>query len=179
MTLDPYTDADGYSIDNACAEAGVSRETRDRLAAYVGLLDRWRVRHNLIGPEERGRLFRRHIYDSLQLLSFVSPGATRVLDLGSGAGFPGLVLACALADRLGFEMSLVESNVKKASFLRAAAREAKAPVRVLNQRITDVSRETFDHVTARALAPLPRLFDHVTDFLSQEASAILLKGRDL
>ena len=170
------TDDDGFGPDDILGQIDVSRETMDRIKAVVNELDRWRVKHNLIGPEERSRLWRRHVLDSLQLISYRTGNDPSWLDLGSGAGFPALILACAFADK-GDLFTLVESNGKKASFLRAAIRSAGLNARVCNERIEDVSRETYEHVTARALADLSRLLDHAYLFLAPGASCIFLKGK--
>src|SRR3569833_3595184 len=105
----------------ALALMPVSRETRERLEAYVDLLLQWQAVTNLVAPSTLPALWTRHIADSLQLLDLV-PDARTFADLGSGGGFPGVVLACALADRPGVRIDLVERNVKKAAFLREALR---------------------------------------------------------
>src|SRR5437016_2968555 len=99
----------------------VSRETLERLDAFVALLLRWQHKTNLIAPSSVPVLWTRHIADSLQLLDVV-PGARNWIDLGSGAGFPGLILATALAGAPGAAVHLIESNAKKAAFLREAVR---------------------------------------------------------
>ena len=171
-----FCDDDGFGVQELDVNLDVSRETIERIKIVVQELDRWRVTHNLIGPEERKRLWRRHILDSLQLIKYRRKGGESWLDLGSGAGFPALILACATKEE-GDAFTLVESNGKKASFLRSAIRAADLNARVVNQRIEDVSRETYQHVTARALADLPRLLDHAYLFLAPEASCIFLKGK--
>src|SRR5215510_11851729 len=120
----------------AFALTPVSRETSQRLDRFVELLLRWQRTSNLIAPSTVSRLWTRHIADSLQLIA-LAPQARVWIDLGSGAGFPGLVLAIALAGTPGAVVHLVESNTKKAAFLRDAQRVTGAPVSVHLQRIED------------------------------------------
>ena len=135
----------------------VSRETSERLDRFVELLLTWQRRINLIAPSTIPQLWTRHIADSLQLLD-LAPDARVWVDLGSGGGFPGLVIACALAGRPGALVHLVESNAKKAAFLREArARHRCRRPRVHLQRIEDFAASfegPVDVVTARAVAPL-------------------------
>ena len=146
-----------------CAAAlGVSRETSDRLRAYVALLERWQARRNLIGPASAADVWRRHVLDSGQLAAFVPARARRLVDLGSGAGLPGLVLALTT----GIEADLVEANAAKAAFLVEAARATGAPARVHCARIEALAPWPSDVLTARALAPLPRLLDLAAPFLA-------------
>jgi 16S rRNA (guanine527-N7)-methyltransferase len=156
----------------------VSRETVERLDRYVDLLlDRQR-RINLIAPSTEPVLWTRHIADSLQLLA-LAPDARVWADLGSGAGFPGLVLACALADQLGALVHLVESNSKKAEFLREAVRAAEVPAVVHAVRAADFGRDApkdIGAVTARALAPLPKLLEAAYPLLKTGAVGVFPKG---
>lgn len=159
----------------------VSRETEDRLDAFVQLLLTWQARINLIAPSTIRRLWTRHIADSLQLLA-LAPSARCWVDLGSGGGFPGLVLACAIAEQPGAVVHLVESNTRKAAFLREVIRSLKIPAIVHCERIDDfVRRESPapDAVTARALAPLDRLFAMIAPLIRRGAFALLLKGQDV
>jgi 16S rRNA (guanine527-N7)-methyltransferase len=171
--------------EKALAMFDVSRETIARLDRFVGLLLTWQRRINLISPTTIPSLWTRHVADSLQLWDLVNapnekPGVW--LDLGSGGGFPGIVIACALADVPGARMHLIESNMKKASFLREAIRETNIPGIVHAARIETMSTTlgaTADYVTARALAPLPDLFEMIAPFLKKGAKALLPKGQDL
>jgi 16S rRNA (guanine527-N7)-methyltransferase len=175
----PATDEDGFGPEDVVRETGVSRETVARIRAYLAVLDDWRERINLIGPGEGRHLWRRHVLDSLQLLKEIFPTDLRLADLGSGAGFPGLVLACALADREGASVTLVEKSVRKSQFLEAAITAVGLPARVLNQRLEDPApKERFDVVTARALAPLPKLLGYAHGWLKPSGKALLMKGRD-
>ena len=163
----------------ALALTPVSRETLVRLDRFVTLLLDTQSHTNLIGPRSVAELWTRHIADSLQLLA-LAPQARVWLDLGSGGGFPGVVLACALADRPGSAVHLVESTGKKAAFLRKVCGELALRATVHHSRIEDLSLDVdADVITARALAPLPALLDYVAPFLKPGAQALLLKGQDV
>jgi 16S rRNA (guanine527-N7)-methyltransferase len=158
---------------------GVSRETGDRLRAYVAELERWQRVKNLVGPTTLDQVWTRHIADSAQLLR-LAPTARRWLDLGSGAGFPGLVIAILLGD--SGDVHLVESNGRKCAFLRAAIRATGAKAIVHESRIEAIVADfagQIDVVTARALAPLIRLLPMVKDLLRTGAMGIFPKGQDL
>jgi 16S rRNA (guanine527-N7)-methyltransferase len=159
----------------------VSRETVARLDRFAALLLEWQPRVNLIAPSTQATLWTRHIADSLQLLA-LAPTARIWADLGSGAGFPGLPIACALAEAGGGRIHLVEANAKKAAFLREAARAADAPVLVHCTRIeTFVQKppESIEAVTARAVAPLPDLLGMVYPLLKSGALGLFPKGQGL
>jgi 16S rRNA (guanine527-N7)-methyltransferase len=155
----------------------VSRETLSKISAYLGVLGQWRERINLIGPGEGKHVWRRHVLDSLQLLDLIGPAEREIADLGSGAGFPGLVLACALAERPGSSIALVEKSPRKSQFLEAAIQAVGLPAQVLTQRLEDRAPRKFDVVTARALAPLPRLLGYAHGWLKPSGKALLVKGR--
>jgi 16S rRNA (guanine527-N7)-methyltransferase len=158
------------------AEANVSRETIERLETYVSLLFRWQARMNLVGPGELDDLWRRHIWDSAQLATLASVSASVWADLGSGAGFPGLVLAVMLADRPGFRMHLVESNTRKAAFLRESVRITGAPVTIHAARAETLSPLEAEIITARALYPLPQLLDFFVRHRAPSGIALFPKG---
>lgn len=165
----------------ALALTPVSRETEARLDAYVDLLVQWQAKTNLVAPSTLPNLWTRHISDSLQVLS-IAPNATKWIDLGSGGGFPGLVLACALVDRTGAAIHLVERNAKKAAFLREALRVTGAPGVVHLADIEDsVDRisDPIDCVTARALAPLNQLIAFAEPWAARGAKLLFLKGQDI
>lgn len=165
----------------AIAGQNVSRETFRRLEQFVELLLRWQRSTNLIASSTLPRLWTRHVADSLQLLPLV-PDARTWADLGAGAGFPGLVIACALAETSGAEVHLIESNQKKASFLREAARSLSLPAIVHAQRIEDFATgntQAFDVITARALAPLDRLLGYAIPLLKTGAVGLFPKGQDV
>jgi 16S rRNA (guanine527-N7)-methyltransferase len=165
--------------ERALALTPVSRETLGRLDRFVELLLETQAHTNLIGSGTIPTLWTRHIADSLQLLDLALEAKTW-LDLGSGAGFPGLVLACVLADRPGAAVHLVESTGKKAAFLRTVAERLALPATVHHVRVEDFSPPvTADVIAARALAPLPKLFGYVAPFLDSGAQALLPKGQDV
>ncbi len=152
--------------------ARVSRETEVRLATFAGLVIRWNERINLVSRTDVAKLHARHILDAIQLVALMPPSLSRAVDLGSGAGFPGLILAIAS----GVHFDLIESDQRKAAFLREAARITAAPVKVHACRIETASVEPADLVTARALAPLPDLLPLAYRFLSDRGVALFPKG---
>jgi 16S rRNA (guanine527-N7)-methyltransferase len=150
----------------------VSRETLDRLHSYAALLEKWTAVINLIGSADRGDIWSRHVADSLRLLPLIPPGTTRGVDLGSGAGLPGLVLAIAS----GIPFDLIESDQRKAAFLQEAARITGAPVQVHAARIEVVDLAPAPLVTARALAPLNALLALAAPLLALGGTALFPKG---
>ena len=165
----------------AFALVPVSRETVARLDRFAALLLDWHGRMNLIAASTVPTLWTRHIADSLQLLA-IAPQARKWADLGSGGGFPGLPIACALAEQNSAEVHLIESNKKKAAFLREAVRVTGAPAVVHAERVADfaqASRGELDAVTARALAPLPELLSIAYPLLKRGALGLFPKGQDV
>jgi len=159
----------------------VSRETEARLDRYVDLLLEWQAKTNLVASSTLPNLWTRHIADSLQLLA-LAPAAKVWVDLGSGGGFPGVALACALAETSGATVHLVERNARKAAFLREALRVTSARGMVHLADIGDtVERITgpVDCVTARALAPLNQLIGFAEPVMRKGAKALFLKGQDV
>jgi len=160
--------------------APVSRETVERLDAFVALLLEWQAKTNLVASSTLPQLWSRHIADSLQLFS-IAPHIGTWIDLGSGGGFPGIVVACALSSVDG-EMHLIERNGKKAAFLREALRVTGAPGVVHPTEIADFV-DSFsapaDYITARALAPLKVLIDLSATLIASGATALFLKGQDV
>ena len=158
---------------------GVSRESLDRLQAYVALLESWQRRINLIGPSTTGAIWTRHILDAVQLLPLIPPGTKAIADLGAGAGIPGLILAIAG----GYEAHLYESNGKKAAFLGEAIRKTAYTAVVHPVRIETLAngRDLPDVqvVVARALAPLDQLLGHAAAFLDRGAIGLFHKGQDI
>ena len=171
------------SADRALAQklVPVSRETLARLDLLVGLLLEWQKTRNLIAASTIPQIWTRHVADSLQLLP-LAPEAKTWADLGSGGGFPGLVLACALAETSGAKIHLVESNGKKCTFLQAVIQAVGLPAEVHCRRIEDFI-PAFpgkpDVVTARALAPLPKLLTLAYPLLKRGAVGLFLKGQDV
>jgi 16S rRNA (guanine527-N7)-methyltransferase len=159
----------------------VSRETESRLDRYLDLLRQWQAKTNLVASSTLPHLWTRHVADSLQLLTF-APAARIWVDLGSGGGFPGVVLACALAEMEGTVVHLVERNSKKAAFLREALRITSSPGIVHADGIEDIVDSIegpIDCVTARALAPLHHLIGYAEPLVKRGAKALFLKGQDI
>jgi 16S rRNA (guanine527-N7)-methyltransferase len=178
VALSPELTADR---SRALALTPVSRETLDRLDRFVAVLLDWQQRMNLIASSTEPKLWTRHIADSLQLLA-LAPQARIWVDLGSGAGFPGVVLACALADIPGAHVHLVERSTKKAAFLREAVHVTGAPAEVHAVGLEDFV-ENFavpvDVVTARALAPLAALLTGTYPLLKTGTLGLFPKGQDV
>src|SRR5260370_18835724 len=179
----PKTPEQTTSPDKAAALAltPVSRETEARLDRYVDLLLEWQAKTNLVAPSTLPSLWTRHISDSLQLLT-LAPSAKIWADLGSGGGFPGVVLACALAETSGAMVHLVERNARKASFVRQALGVTGAPGMVHLANIGDTVDRIpgpIDCVTARAVAPLHQLIGFAEPLVRRGAKALFLKGQDV
>jgi 16S rRNA (guanine527-N7)-methyltransferase len=167
--------------DRALALTPVSRETAVRLDQFVAVLIAWQRRINLIAPSTESKLWTRHVADSLQLLA-LAPQARIWADLGSGGGFPGLAIACALTEVAGARMHLVESNQKKAAFLREAVRATGCPAIVHAIRIEDFVEtppEGLEVMTVRALAPLAELLATAYQLLKRGAVGVFPKGQDV
>jgi 16S rRNA (guanine527-N7)-methyltransferase len=162
---------------------GVSRETLGRLETYADLLRRWQAKINLVSPGTLSEIWHRHFADSAQLYALGPSGAGTWVDLGSGAGFPGLVLAILAAERGETRHVLVESDTRKAAFLREVARSVSVAVDIVASRIE--SESTFARVasvscvTARALAPLPRLLSYSAPYFASSTVGLFLKGREV
>ncbi|HEX6443387.1 MAG TPA: 16S rRNA (guanine(527)-N(7))-methyltransferase RsmG [Stellaceae bacterium] len=154
------------------AETGVSRETLARLEGYSALLARWNERINLVARDSLRDPWRRHLLDSAQLLPLIPAGARSLVDLGSGAGFPGLVLAILGVPGVG----LIEADSRKCAFLREAARIAAAPVAIHNTRIEALPPRPVDVVTARGCASLDRLLVMAQGLVGPHTSCLFLKG---
>ena len=163
-----------FTVDAQPTDAapGVSRETLDRLHAYADLLAKWTAVINLVAAADRPHIWSRHVEDSLRLLPLIPPGTARGIDLGSGAGLPGLVLAIAA----GIPFDLIESDRRKAAFLMEAARATGAPVQVHCCRIEAAAIPPAPLVTARALAPLPALLALAAPLLAPGGTALFPKG---
>lgn len=157
----------------------VSRETLERLKLYVALLENWNSRHNLVSAASLHEVWRRHIWDSAQLFDLVPTNAESLVDLGSGAGFPGLILSTLFRDRPGFRTVLFEATRKKTDFLTAAAERLGVSVEIRNSRIEQAKPERFDIVTARACAPLSRLLSYAQAFQAPRTVNLFLKGQSV
>lgn len=159
----------------------VSHETLAQLKTYETLLRQWQKAMNLVAPATLDELWSRHFADSAQLVD-LAPDAVNWLDLGSGAGFPGLVIAIMTANHQNRSVHLVESNSRKCAFLQEVARRTGVSVRIHEGRIDDIARGgrvgEIDVVTARALAPLSRLLELAERFFSERTIGLFLKGRE-
>lgn len=173
--MSPEPDA---AVMDALAGLGVSRETQGLLRTYVDQLSHWQRTTNLVAPSTLREIWTRHILDSAQLLEFASPGQTW-LDLGSGGGLPGLVLACQFKP-MGGAIHLVESNAKKAAFLRHVTTVLAVPARIHLSRIEQAlpGMPPPDVVTARALAPLTQLIGYTKELLKSGTVGLFPKGKD-
>lgn len=145
-----------------------------QLALFVDLLLTWNRTLNLIGRADARTVWQRHVHDSLQLIPLMPPSVDRAIDLGSGAGFPGLILACST----GIHFDLVESDQRKAAFLREAARATQAPVTIHASRIEAVRIAPAQLITARALAPLPKLLSLAAPLMLPNAICLFPKGQN-
>lgn len=159
--------------------SSVSRETLARLKAYVSLLAEWNTRQNLVSENSLNDVWRRHIWDSAQLAALVPADAKSLIDLGSGAGFPALVLAAIFRERPDFRVVVTDSIAKKCRFLEAVVECLELNVEVRNGRIEDYPRETFDVITARACAPLKKLLGYAQHLMDKNTVCLFLKGQSV
>lgn len=164
-----------YTPQDFQRDTSVSRETLLRLEAYATLLIQWNPKINLVGPATLPDLWWRHMLDSAQLRDSIPAGARVAVDLGSGAGFPGLVLAI-MTD---LDVHLIESDTRKVAFLRESARTTKTEVTIHQQRIESVDSLKADVVTARACAPLTQLLKWAVPLMSPEAVGVFPKGQNV
>ena len=175
MTL-PQSRSRIVTPEDFAKQLNVSRETLAALSAYVALLEKWQPRINLISPASQPDIWQRHVFDSAQLLAHMPemrPDASRrILDIGSGAGFPGLVLAILGAGQL----QLVESDQRKSVFLQTVIRELRLSATVVNHRIESLSACYPDVITARALAPFPKLMQLIDAQIYPGLTCLFLKG---
>lgn len=167
--------AEALTPDQFRKLTGVSRETLKRLESYLALLHRWQRAINLVGESSLADPWRRHILDSAQLLRLFTPQPASIADLGSGAGFPGLVLAILGAG----EVHLIEADSRKCAFLREALRVTETLAVLHQERIEKITGLQADVVTARALAPLGRLIIYAQPLLKPQGVCIFLRGRGL
>jgi len=172
----------GADKARALALTPVSRETEARLDRFIDLLLTWQAKTNLVAPSTLPQLWTRHVADSLQLLPLAPPEVKVWVDFGSGGGFPAIPIACVLAERPGSQVHLVESNNKKAAFLREAVRALNLPAKIHAQRIEnfgDSFGDSADVVSARALAPLKTVCDQAVPLITRGAVGLFLKGQDV
>ncbi len=175
LAATPDTGAQGHGPEWFAETMGVSRETLDKLTVFVALLNEWQERKNLVSAASLGDVWRRHIFDSAQLFPLLDED-DEIVDLGSGAGFPGLILAI-----MGMQnVRLVESNHGKCAFLRAAAEATDSPVEIWTERLETLGKGALagvaDVVTARAVGPLTRLLPWIAPVIRPGGCALLLKG---
>ena len=174
---------DADNIDAVRAILPLDSAMEERFVRYVDLVRKWQPVKNLVAPSTLPDIWRRHVADGAQAFATL-PAARRWLDLGSGAGFPGLVTAILLANVEGGSVTLVESNGRKAAFLQTVVRELKLPARVLSERIESMPErfaetgDRFDAVSARALASLDKLFTYAEPWLTTGAKGVFHKGQD-
>lgn len=168
-----------FGPDDFQLASNVSRETLARLKLFVSLLEDWNRRHNLVSRSSLAAVWQRHVWDSAQLVDLIPPKAENLVDLGSGAGFPGVILAALLAERVQFRTVLYEATRKKCEFLAATAERMGLVLEVRGARIEDAPPEIFDVVTARACAPLPRLLLYAEPFQGQDTRNLFLKGQNV
>ena len=165
------------SPEEFAAACDVSRETLARLKAYAGLLEDWNARYNLVSATSLADVWHRHIWDSAQLVRYVPQTAKTLVDLGSGAGFPGLVLAELLRGKV--QVTLFEATGKKCRFLEAVRDRLGLDTIVRNSRIEEVPHARFDVITARACAPLDKLLSYAQHFAGHGSVCLFLKGQNL
>jgi 16S rRNA (guanine527-N7)-methyltransferase len=166
---------------NALKLTPVSRETAERLDRFVELFLRWQSAVQLVAKSTLPQLWTRHVADSLQLLD-LAKGAKVWADLGSGGGFPGVVLAIALKEKPGAQIHLIESDQRKAAFLREAVRALELPAMIHVKRIEEVTPSALPGlkaITARALAPMPALLQLAAPFLETGAKGLFMKGANV
>jgi len=164
-----------YTLSDCAADLVVSRETEDRFRLLGEHLIKWNERINLVSKTTLDDMWRRHFLDSGQLAAFIPSTARSLADLGSGAGFPGLVLA-AMTE---LDIHLIESDTRKAVFLREGARLIGRHITVHQKRIESLQGLAVDVVTARALAPIEKLLEYAEPLLKKDGIALFLKGNTL
>jgi 16S rRNA (guanine527-N7)-methyltransferase len=153
----------------------ISRETISKLDRYAELLKEWNQKFNLIADSTFPIIWQRHFLDSAQMMKYIPEGAQTLADLGSGAGFPGMVLSI-----MGFpKVHLIESIGKKANFLREVVKQLGLNADVHQMRIESLHKFTFDVITARALKPLPQLLKYAKPLMKKESVGLFLKGKQV
>ncbi len=153
----------------------VSRETIEKLEIYISLLQQWNKKINLVSQQGMDQVWKRHVYDSFQLIRYLDSSIKSIADLGSGGGFPGLILALST----DIPVILIESDMRKTIFLREVLRQTKTQATVLCQRIENVNAISVDVVTARALTSLTQLLEFSKNILNKNGYCLFLKGRSV
>jgi 16S rRNA (guanine527-N7)-methyltransferase len=175
----PGRPAEDFGPEEFAACASVSRETLKLLTLYAAMLEDWNARQNLVSEASLQSMWRRHFWDSAQLVKFIPKQAKSLVDLGTGAGFPGLVLAALKRDDPEFKIVLYEATAKKCRFLEAVAERLALVVDIRQGRIEDSPRQIFDVITARACAPLSKLLAYAQRFWGKDTVAVFLKGQNV
>lgn len=164
-------------VQSSLTKHNVSRETLDRLEAFVLLLEKWNPKINLVSKSTLPDVWQRHVLDSAQLHPFIGKKVCTLVDIGSGGGFPGLVLAALLNEtHPGLSVSMIESDRRKCAFLRTALAEMGVSAEVYPERVEALPPRNADLLTSRALAPLTKLLGFAERHLSQDGQALFLKG---
>lgn len=161
------------------SDYGVSRETIERFQAYQAILAKWAPRINLVGASTLGAFWDRHILDSAQILPLARREARSWVDFGSGAGFPGLVIAALVQSLDGAQVTLIEASAKRCAFLREAARAMQVPVEIVNAKLENVLPHPVDIITARAFTALDRLLDYAEPWQGPKTQALFPKGEEV
>ena len=169
--------AEDASRDAILAEIGADADMAAKLDSYVRILEEWQQNLSLIVPGTLPHIWQRHIMDSAQLMPFIKPETGAIMDVGSGAGFPGLVLAILYGERLQRQIQLVESDGRKCRFLKAVANETGANVRVTHKRIEDLIANWPATITARAVAPLDKLLNWTSKQHHPGLTCVFMKGK--
>lgn len=167
------------SAEEACDQLNVSRETKKRLEIYVAMLKKWQQSINLVSTTTLDDVWRRHIVDSGQVFRHLSKPHGHIMDIGSGAGLPGMILAIMGAGDAETPVSLVESDERKCAFLAVVARECGITVKVRNRRLEQLDPFLPDSITARALAPLDRLLTWTETQHHPDLECLFLKGEQV
>lgn len=165
---------DGY-MKNYPFLKSVSRETIEKMEIYISLLQQWNKKINLVSQQGMDQVWKRHVHDSFQLIRYLDSSVKSIADLGSGGGFPGLILALSTE----IPVILIESDKRKTIFLREVLRQTQTQATVLCQRIENVNTISADVVTARALTSLTQLLEFSKNILNKNGYCLFLKGRSV
>jgi len=159
-------------------QTNVSRETLELFEHWYNLLSHWNKRINLVAPSTLHDFWLRHALDSWKIVELLPKRTKTILDMGAGAGFPGIALAIGLKDKSGSHIDLVEANGKKCNFLRTVIRELGVPAKATQVRVESFEHQPYDVITARAFAPLSKLLDYSHPFWSENTQALFPKGEN-
>jgi 16S rRNA (guanine527-N7)-methyltransferase len=166
-------------MKNLIEKYNVSRETLDQLKSYLSLLNEWQQKFNLVSNSSLEDAWTRHFLDSLQLYPFIPQNAETLVDFGSGAGFPGMVLAIVAKEKTPYlKVTLVESIKKKTVYLNEVAQQTNTNVNIINDRIENLARQKFDVITSRAMTALTDLLNYAFPFCHAQTVCIFPKGKN-